>query len=182
MQQKTPLGSGKHKVLQRFERVLIMGLLAKSIRQCHGLWFGWSHWGNSRSRLWEGLGLPARAGQGVRRVGAGDSLENESIAKAGSQKRLKPMILKSYLLADIKKKKNLYPESSIFIPKYILWINITRYIFPCRCHCREALADGPGGRHWAAEGCANAEAPEGQPEDLGFSWINLASATSVLRL
>lgn len=37
---------------------------------------------------------------------------------------------------------------------------------PIRGHCMETLANGPGGWHWAAGGCANAEAPDGQPEEL----------------
>ena len=48
-----------------------MALLAKIIRQCHVLWFGWSHCRNGRSQLWEGLGHPTRDGQGVREVGLG---------------------------------------------------------------------------------------------------------------
>lgn len=80
-----------------------MALLAKSIRQCHVLWFSWNHWGNGRSQLWEGLEQPARDGQGVRGVGPGSSFRNENIAKLGSKAKLKPMILEICLQADISK-------------------------------------------------------------------------------
>ena len=78
-----------------------MALLAKSIRQCHMLRFGWNHWGNGRSQLWEGLEQPARDGQGVRGLGPGSGFRNESIAKSGSKAKLKPKVLERCLQADI---------------------------------------------------------------------------------
>jgi len=74
--------------------------MAKSIRQCHVLWFSWSHCRNGRSQLWEGLGHPTRD-RGSEGGGSRGSFRNESITKSRSKAKCKSMTLESCLQAVI---------------------------------------------------------------------------------